>query len=139
MTSSSSKFRVHDPLELIVGDSLRLISHVTHVTSGSEIEKRWHIMNFMVQTFFRNIYMDICYTFVHFHEVLGYLCIIIIISSKPVKTHTSTQLSEIDIRISKIHRISVIPYSYLISKLYYPDLNMKFGYVVDIRKNYSTG
>jgi hypothetical protein len=38
-----------------------------------------------------------------------------------------------DIWISKIRRISIIPYLYMISELYYLDPNPKSGYDVDIR------
>jgi hypothetical protein len=34
-------------------------------------------MKFMVQTFFLEFYVDICYPSVKFHEFVGYLCIII--------------------------------------------------------------
>jgi hypothetical protein len=73
---------------------------------------------------------------------LDNLCIIKFFLQKIIERHTTVRVDiwifEIwireDIWIFEIRWISVVPCSYLISELYYPDPDLKSEYVADIRK-----
>jgi hypothetical protein len=67
---------------------------------------------------------------------LDNLCIIKFFLQKIIERHTTVR---VDIWISEIwifeiRWISVVPCSYMISELYYPDPDLKSKYVEDIRK-----
>jgi hypothetical protein len=112
---------------------LRVISRVTHSTSESEMEKRLHLMDFRVQTFLRKIYGYM----LHIYKILWILeaiCVLLIFLLKNLQNAHNHSKKYIRIygKISEIWWISVIPYPYLISELFYPD--KKSGYAADIEK-----
>jgi hypothetical protein len=72
-----------------------VISQVVHAKSESEMEKRWHLVDFMIQTFFMVIYEFTLHP-VKFHDFLGYLCIINFFSQKITKI----QLNSLNILVT---------------------------------------
>jgi hypothetical protein len=101
---------------------LRVISRVIHTTSESEIKETLSYCRFYGPNIFGELYVDIWYVSINFHEFLRLFVYYWFLSTKIKKMHTTIRLRYPrrfiweNIRIFDIRRISYILYSNSISE-----------------------